>query len=314
MFTSFIVALNAVLPFVLYMSIGATVVKVGLVDRPFLRKLNGFCFKAFFPFMTFMNIYDMEGDIGLSGRFLMYACGSMAVIFILSILAVLHFEKDDKKRPCLMQAFYRSNILLFAIPLARTLLGDNAVGLATALVLIFVPFYNVSSVILLETFCGSGRSKPSKLIKEILTNPLIVGLLLGVIFKQLGIILPNQVMKVIRSYGEMSTPLALTVLGGILQFSSAKSHVKYMIAVIVGKLILIPAALLFVGVALNFTGLEIFSIFLVYATPVATAAFTMCQAMGADGDLMGEIVASSTVTAVVTLFFWIVFMQNIGII
>jgi hypothetical protein len=29
---------------------------------------------------------------------------------------------------------------------------------------------------------------------------------------------------------------------------------------------------------------------------------------------MGEIVASSTVTAVVTLFFWIVFMQNIGII
>ena len=43
-------------------------------------------------------------------------------------------------------------------------------------------------------------------------------------------------------------------------------------------------------------------------------AFTMCQAMGADGDLMGEIVASSTVTAVVTLFFWIVFMQNIGII
>ena len=223
MFTSFIVALNAVLPFVLYMSIGATVVKVGLVDRPFLRKLNGFCFKAFFPFMTFMNIYDMEGDIGLSGRFLMYACGSMAVIFILSILAVLHFEKDDKKRPCLMQAFYRSNILLFAIPLARTLLGDNAVGLATALVLIFVPFYNVSSVILLETFCGSGRSKPSKLIKEILTNPLIVGLLLGVIFKQLGITLPNQVMKVIRSYGEMSTPLALTVLGGILQFSSAKS-------------------------------------------------------------------------------------------
>ena len=170
MFTSFIVALNAVLPFVLYMSIGATVVKVGLVDRPFLRKLNGFCFKAFFPFMTFMNIYDMEGDIGLSGRFLMYACGSMAVIFILSVLAVLHFEKDDKKRPCLMQAFYRSNILLFAIPLARTLLGDNAVGLATALVLIFVPFYNVSSVILLETFCGSGRSKPSKLIKEILLS------------------------------------------------------------------------------------------------------------------------------------------------
>ena len=68
MFTSFFVALNAVLPFVLYMSIGAAVVKMGLVDRPFMRKLNGFCFKAFFPFMTFMNIYDMEGEIGLSGE------------------------------------------------------------------------------------------------------------------------------------------------------------------------------------------------------------------------------------------------------
>ncbi len=314
MFTSFLVALNAVLPFILYMSFGASLVKMGLADRTFLRKLNGFVFKAFFPFMTFTNIYDMDGDIGLSGRFLLFVCGSMAVIFTLSVVLTLHFEKDNRKQPCMIQSFYRSNILLFAIPLAKTLLGDNAAGLATAIVVIFVPFYNVSGVILLETLCGSGRSKPSKFVKEILTNPLVMGILVGLIFKHLNITVPDQVMKVVRQYGNMATPLALTILGGTLQFKSAREHIKYILLVFAGKLILIPAALLAVGIALNFSGLEVFSIFLVYATPVATAAFTMCSAMGADGDLMGEIVASSTVAAVVTLFFWIVFMQNIGII
>ncbi len=314
MLQCFLVALNAVLPFILYMSLGASVVKMGLADRPFLRRLNGFVFKAFFPFMTFMNIYDMDGDIGLSGRFLLVACGSMAVIFTLSVVLTLYFEKDRRKQPCMMQSFYRSNILLFAIPLAKTLLGDNAAGLATALLVIFIPFYNVSGVILLETLCGSGRTKPSKLLKEIVTNPLIMGLLIGLIFRALNITVPGQVMKVVRQYGSMATPLALTILGGTLQFRSAREHVKYILMVLAGKLILIPAVLLALGMALNFSGMEIFSIFLVYATPVATAAFTMCQAMGADGDLMGEIVASSTVSAVVTLFFWIVVMQNIGII
>ena len=314
MLTSFFVALNAVLPFVLYMSFGAASVKSGLVDRVFFRKLNGFVFKAFFPFMTFMNIYDMDGDIGLSGRFLLYACGSMAVIFTLAVVITMRLEKDRRKQPCMIQAFYRSNILLFAIPLARTLLGDNAVGLATAIVVIFVPFYNVSSVIILESCCGKERTKPSKFVKEILTNPLVMGILVGLIFKGLNITVPDQVMKVVRAYGSAATPLALTILGGTLQFASAREHIKYILMVFLGKLILIPAALIAVGLFFHFSGLEIFSIFLVYATPVATAAFTMCQAMGADGDLMGEIVASSTVASVFTLFCWIVFMQNIGII
>ena len=51
-----------------------------------------------------------------------------------------------------------------------------------------------------------------------------------------------------------------------------------------------------------------------HATPVATASFSMAQNMGGDGDLAGELVVSSTIISIVTLFLWIFLMSSLGLI
>lgn len=48
----------------------------------------------------------------------------------------------------------------------------------------------------------------------------------------------------------------------------------------------------------------------VFATPVATASYPMAEAMDGDGKLAAEFVAISTVTSVVTLFFWLTFFAR----
>ena len=53
---AFIVALNAVLPFVLYLALGAFIRHSGAADEPFLRRLNAIIFRFFFPCVTFANI------------------------------------------------------------------------------------------------------------------------------------------------------------------------------------------------------------------------------------------------------------------
>lgn len=74
----------------------------------------------------------------------------------------------------------------------------------------------------------------------------------------------------------------------------------------------VPAIMLLLGWALGFDAMERFVVFTLYATPVATATFPMAQAMGADAELAGEEVVLSTTLSVVTLFFWITLMQNMG--
>ena len=79
------------------------------------------------------------------------------------------------------------------------------------------------------------------------------------------------------------------------------------------KLILIPAVMLFAAQHMGFTGMESFVIFTLFATPVATATFPMSQGMGADGQLAGELVVLTTICSVITLFGWILIMQMIGL-
>lgn len=62
----------------------------------------------------------------------------------------------------------------------------------------------------------------------------------------------------------------------------------------------------------SFSSTERFVIFTLFSTPVATAAFPMAQAMGADSELAAELIVMSTTLSVVTLFFWTLGMQSVG--
>ena len=55
-------------------------------------------------------------------------------------------------------------------------------------------------------------------------------------------------------------------------------------------------------------------IFEMYATPVATASYSMAQNMGGDGELAGQFVVLSTAASVVTIFLWVYLFTNIGLI
>ena len=72
--------------------------------------------------------------------------------------------------------------------------------------------------------------------------------------------------------------------------------------------------MLFFGTLIGLSTMERFLALALYATPVATATFPMAQVYGADADLAGEQVVLTTICSVVILFFWIVFMQSMGMI
>lgn len=58
--SSFLVAVNAVVPFLIYISFGYGVRRSGLADETFLGRLNQLVFKAFFPILMFNNLYKIE--------------------------------------------------------------------------------------------------------------------------------------------------------------------------------------------------------------------------------------------------------------
>lgn len=308
---SFVIAVNAVMPFLIYISFGYGVRSFGLVDEAFMRTLNRLIFRAFFPILMFNNLYSIPHGFSLKPGLAAAAVLGVLLLEALLILIVPRIVRENPRRGVIIQAVYRSNFVLFGIPLATSLFGEEGKILATMMVAIVIPTYNVTAVIILELFRG-GRIRPADLLRNVCANPLIQGAAVGLLFFLLGIRLPSSVEEPISAFASLTTPLALFVLGGTLHFSAIRGNLKYVVPAMGFKLIVLPAVVTAAATALGFTGAERFLLFEMYATPVATASYSMAQNMGGDGELAGQFVVLSTAASVVTIFLWVFLFTKIG--
>ena len=310
---SFLVAVNAVMPFLIYISFGYGVRMSGLVDEAFMNRLNKLIFRAFFPILMFNNLYKVEPGFTLDGRLVAVGVGSVLLLELILVFLVPKFVKGNPQRGVVIQAIYRSNFVLFAIPLTTSLFGETGSVLASMMVAIVIPIYNVTAVIILELFHG-GKSDIRVLVKNVCTNPLILGALVGFIFFMLQIKLPACIDETAAQFADLTTPLALFVLGGTLHFSAVRGNLKYLVPSLTVKMVFLPAVITALATAMGFGNLERFVLFTMYATPVATASYSMAQNMGGDGELAGQFVVISTAVSIVTIFLWVLFFKTMGMI
>lgn len=310
---NFIIAVNAVVPFLAYIAFGYGIKLSKMVDEDFMRKLNQMVFKAFFPIMMFYNLYDKDDSTTLDIRLVVAGVFSVILFIVILFLIVPRFVKEDKKRGVIIQGIYRSNFVLFAMPLTESIFGETGRAVAVMMIAIIIPIYNVAAVVVLEYFRG-GKPKPLDLLKKIITNPMIAGVLVGFVFVGLNIKIPSCLEKPISQFAALSTPLALFVLGGTLHFSSIKKNLKYIVPVLSTKMIIVPIFAVILTILLHFEPLERFVYLTMFATPIAASSYPMACNMGGDGELAGELVVISTAVSVVTIFIWIFVLKTIGLI
>jgi len=309
----FWIAFYAVIPFLLYMAFGAGVRKAGWADESFLNKLNSLVFKAFFPFLMFKNVYWMDTAFELNIPFITFAVSSVILVIIILMIIVPLIVKGNPQRGVVVQGIYRSNLALFAIPLAENIYGSKSSLLATMLVTFIIPIYNICAVIVLEYFSGKSSSK-LKLLKKIITNPLILGILVGFIFYFLHIPIPDFIGKPMKVCASMATPLALFALGGTLKFDAVKGNSKILCWTILIKMVLLPLFMFSISLLFPFSPMERFMLLIVFATPTAVSSYPMAQNMGGDGPLAGQIVVISTTLSILTMFLFIFFLSLAGLI
>ena len=92
------------------------------------------------------------------------------MLFLLLMLLIPRIERDNHRRGVLIQGILRSNFVIFAIPVTASLCGQENIGVASLMVAVVVPMFNVLSVVALEVFRG-GKIQPLKILRGIITNP-----------------------------------------------------------------------------------------------------------------------------------------------
>ena len=301
---SLFISLNAVVPLFLMMAVGYVIRLTGLMNDISTRQVNRCIFKVFLPLMLFINIYDAGDGATLRSDLLFFAVAGVLIEFLVSLVLVLLTEQDNSRRGVMLQGMFRSNFVLFGIPIAMSLFGDSAAGTASLLIAIVIPMFNALAVLALEMFNGQ-RPNLWGVLFGIATNPLIIASLLGIAFNHFGWYLPVLLHDTMSTLGGIATPLAFVVLGASMNFSETGRCMRPLLITLLMKLIIYPAAFVGAAILMGFRGANLAVLLTVFGSPIAVSSFTMAQQMGGDDQLAGQLVIFSSILSIGTMFLYI---------
>jgi len=313
MLDSFMVAFNAVAPFLFLLGIGFGAVRLKLADRAFMDKLNTFNYKLFFPFLMFNNVYSAKPENMPSVKLMVTGVLSVSLLVVLLVIIVPKIVKENPRRGVIIQGIFRSNFIIYGIPLTTYVFGTEKSSVCGMMIMIMVSLFNVSAVIVLEMFREGGKIRPKQLVLGVVKNPLLQGCVVGLLFYLLQIRLPSFIASPVSSLASMATTMALVVLGANLRFDELKKNSRTVTAVLVIRLLLLPLVMVTFAYLIGLRGVELFLILMIFGTPVATSSYPMAQNMGGDGQLAGQLVFVSTVASLATIFLFIFALSQLGL-
>ena len=312
MLQNFIICVNAVIPSAIYLIIGIILKVTGVVKDEDVKKFTHVVFVTLYPFIMFDNLYGKNIADNMDMKLGLYAVGFTLLQFALTWAFVVRIEKDDYERGAMIQALYRSNYVLMGFPIAVNLFGKGNITAVAIIMMLVVPFYNISAVILFETFRG-GKVDVRKMIRRILTNPIIDGGIAAFVVMALGIKLPSAVEMTVTSLSDATSPVAMILLGAALNIKGFKSDRARILICTLGKLVVFPAFGIAGAVLLGITGVQLIAVTLMVAAPVALASYAMASSMGGNGELAGELVVITTVFSCFTIPVFLFILKTNGL-
>lgn len=311
---NFILAVNVVLPIALIMSLGAYLKKIGMLDDITVNKMNRLAFRVFVGILIFINVYNirnMNFDVKENIKFLLYPIIVIIFLYILAYLCYYKIILDRKELAVIIQGIYRGNFVLFGLPVAENIYGEAGISKVSMLISLIVPIYNVIAVLTLEYYSGKNISW-KKILKSTITNPLIVGSLSAIFCIKFGIELPKPIYKTLFDLAKIATPLSFVILGASLKIDNIIKNFKKLVSINFMKLVINPFLTIVFGHYIGFTGSELVAFLAMSACPTAVSSFTMAKEMDVAGDLAGEIVASTTIFSILSIFIWVFVLKTLG--
>lgn len=312
----FIFSVNVTFPIFLVMVIGWGLKQIGMLDEHFVKVANKFNFKVTLPFMLFRDIASVDIRNVFDLKFVLFCAIVSSICFWGIWGGAKLFVKDDSIRGAFVQASFRSSAAVMGLAFISNIYGTSAMG--PLMIIGAVPLYNIYSVIVLTFEAnGNGKGDTGKIRQaciNIVKNPIIISIFLGMVAALLGIHFPTIIDKTINSVAQLATPLALIVIGAGFEGKKALAKLKPTAWTSAIKLLIQPMIFLPIAALMGFTGEKMVAILIMLAAPTTPSCYIMAKSMNNDGVLTASTIVSTTLLAAVTLTLWIFLLRTFGLI
>ncbi len=213
-------------------------------------------------------------------------------------------SKDEEKKKMFKFTVPLMNCGFMGFPLVNQLFGNGAMFYAT--------MFQTPNIILMWTYGMSlmiGKDKDKSNMKDILLNPGMIGIYVGLFLYITQIKLPLFAVNLMDLLNNVTTVLAMIIIGSKIKTIGVRDSIVNRQAYYATffRLVLSPLIMIIMFKFINFEPM-IEQIFIIYAAlPVATLMPILAQKYGSDGIFASKIVVINHLFSLVTipLFFWL---------
>lgn len=315
MLDNLIFSLNATIPIFLLMVLGFIFRKIGLFDEHFITKLNKFVFVVALPALLFDDIGSADFYDAWDTTYVLFCFFATLISIFIAFLISIPFKKTTSQGE-FVQAAYRSSAAIIGMAFVQNIYGDY--GMASLMIIGTVPLYNVMAVVVLALLKPGQNSLTPALMKKtfkgIITNPIILGIVVGVIWSLLKIPTPVILHKTVSFVGVLATPLGLMAMGAAFKLQGFQSNVKAILTCSVMKLCVFVLLFMPVAIWMGFTQSKLVAAIIMLGSATTVSCYIMARNMGHEGSLTAGTVMLTTLGSAFTLTLWLYILKSLGLV
>lgn len=312
----FIFSVNATIPIFIVIMMGYILKQRKILTEEFANVANKLVFEICLPLLLFRDLASTDILSDFDWKFVVY-CMAVTTISFFGIWGFAKlFLKDKGIIGAFVQASFRGSAAVLGIAFIQNIYGDA--GMAPLMIVGAVPLFNIYSVIVLtfeaEKQNNTGRENAKKAIINICKNPIILGIVAGVVGSILNVYssMPVILDKTINNIAILATPLALLSIGVGFEARNVLKKVKPTVIAVVIKLIVLVGIFIPIAITLGFRDQKLIAILIMLGAPSTPTCYIMAKNMGNDGVISSSIIVATTIISSITLTAWIYILKVTG--
>lgn len=301
--------LETLLPLMLIMALGYGLAHIRFLGIDFIGELSKLAFWIALPAFILRSVTNAAvptKDFGMLAGILI-ACSIVVALLGWGIARLLGLSGSSAGT--LAQSAYRGNIAFIGIPVLAYSFADlpseiqaGAMSLAVLTMGPVTATFNVMAVVcLLGSQHRLGRSGIRVMVRSVVTNPLIIACVMGIILSATGIRFPVFFDRTLESLGASAVPIALLCIGGSIATVSLRGRQAAIWIAAFLKIALAPALVGLLCWWAGYTGPDLRVALVLASCPTAAAAYIMARQMGGDAAQASASIALSTILSWIPL-------------
>ncbi len=302
-----------VMPVFMLILIGWALVTSGYMKPETGEALGDFVFRVAVPVLLFRTIAESDFHGASPLRLWIAYFFGVAVTWSAGHLVATRLFGQDRRLGVLagVSSSFANNVFI-GLPLVSRIVGDEGIVALSILLAVHLPLMMIAGTILMERADLAETGKTPETLARVLvnigrnliTNPLVIGLLAGSAVHVSGLGLPGVAKVVVDQIAGIAGPAALLSLGMAVRKYGVSDNLGLASVVSVLKLLLLPASVWaasrIVGLSPQWTSAMV----LTSCVPTGVNAWLIANRFGVGHGLAASAITFTTALGVVTVTFW----------